>query len=63
MAEHRIILALGRMERVLSKLETFNLGNRDDDSELRGKYDHLVAETRHAVAEMDELLKRNHAHG
>jgi hypothetical protein len=56
MAQERIILAIGRIEMALSRIERAKL-TEQSDSDLRTKHEKLKAETRSAIAEIDNLLK------
>lgn len=58
MAQPQLIMAIGRIERALSRIEqaprpTVVAG---DDTELLAKHERLMSETRTAVADLDQLL-------
>ncbi len=57
MAAQRLIVAIGRIERALSKLE--QLPDRTDpaaDKELFARHEKLKSETREAIKEIDDIL-------
>jgi hypothetical protein len=56
MAIERLMLAVGRIERALSRLETTSPPPRITDDELRRKHERLKQETRAALAEIDNLM-------
>jgi hypothetical protein len=58
MAEQQLIIAIGRIERALSRIErapppSFNVSN---DTELQASHDRLKAETRAAIADLDTII-------
>jgi hypothetical protein len=58
MAQPQLIMAIGRIERALSRIEqapprSINVG---DATKLQAKHEQLKAETRAAIADLDELL-------
>lgn len=55
MAQERLILAIGRIERALSRLEMVKVSGRDD-SELLARHEALKSETRAAIRDIDALL-------
>jgi hypothetical protein len=57
MATQRLIVAIGRIERALSRLEQMPPSPTEKaDEELIGRHDKLKAETRAAIAEIDRIL-------
>ncbi len=58
MAQQRLIQAIGRIERALSRLERMPASPtlNNDDNQLAAKYDALKAETRSAIRELDAIL-------
>ena len=58
MAQQRLILAIGRIERALSRLERFQPQAAVGDPELQTKHDRLKSETQAAIREIDQLLAR-----
>jgi hypothetical protein len=59
MATQRLIVAIGRIERALSRLEQMPLGSQlaaSGEGDLAGKHEQLKAETRAAIADIDALL-------
>jgi hypothetical protein len=56
MAIERLMLAVGRMERALSRLETGQRAMRPTNDGLMQKHEQLKQETRAAIAEIDTLL-------
>jgi phage host-nuclease inhibitor protein Gam len=57
MATQRLIVAIGRIERALSRLEQMpqpSPAKIDDD--LAGRHEKLKAETRAAIGEIDRIL-------
>lgn len=57
MAEQRLIVAIGRIERALSKLEQAPLPSRAaSDPVLTERHEQLKAETRRAIADIDIIL-------
>ncbi|MFC4292220.1 hypothetical protein ACFOWX_07305 [Sphingorhabdus arenilitoris] len=64
MSNERLILAIGRMERALSKLEQASVqprGVTPPNDELSAKYDKLKAETRAVLADLDHLIAQSEA--
>ncbi len=55
MAQERLILAIGRMERALSRLETVKFPT-GGDSDLRARHEALKSEARAAIRDIDALL-------
>ena len=58
MAQQQLIIAIGRIERALSRIEqaprpTVNLGN---DDQLLAKHEKLKSETKAAIADLDQLI-------
>ena len=58
MAQQRLIQAIGRIERALSRLEQAPLKTTvsTDDSELIAKHEQLKAETQAAIRDIDRIL-------
>lgn len=58
MAQPQLIIAIGRIERALSRIEQAPrpLANANGDRELRDKHEYLKAETKAAIADLDALL-------
>lgn len=59
MAQQRLIMAIGRIERALSRLEQARIpqaAETESNPELQAKYDRLKAETQAAIREIDQLL-------
>jgi hypothetical protein len=58
MADQRLILAIGRIERALSRLEQIpaKQSSTASDVDLTDKYERLKAETRSAIADIDRIL-------
>jgi hypothetical protein len=58
MAQQRLIQAIGRIERALSRLEQAPLKTTvsADDSELIAKHEQLKAETQAAIRDIDRIL-------
>jgi hypothetical protein len=57
MAAQRLIVAIGRIERALSRLEQMPLSlPSDGPSDLIEKHERLKAETRGVIADMDTIL-------
>ena len=57
MVEQRLIVAIGRIERALSRLE--QLPDRDlpnDNVALTARHEHLKTETKAAIADIDRIL-------
>jgi hypothetical protein len=55
MAQERLILAIGRIERALSRLETVKV-TAGGDTELRSRHEALKSEARAAIRDIDALL-------
>jgi hypothetical protein len=55
MAQERLILAIGRIERALSRLETVK-ATAGGDTELRARHEALKSEARTAIRDIDALL-------
>lgn len=58
MAKQRLIQAIGRIERALSRLEQgpFKTTVSTDDSALVAKHEQLKAETQAAIRDIDRIL-------
>jgi hypothetical protein len=60
MPQDRLIQAIGRMERALSRLEATDLqaviSNVDEPSDLAQRHEHLKAQAKAAISEIDRLL-------
>jgi hypothetical protein len=58
MAQQQLILAIGRIERALSRMEQLSSRPQPSsgDAALQAKHDTLKAETKAAIAEIDRLL-------
>ncbi len=64
MAQEQLIVAIGRIERALSRLEQIDLssGNQEaqsnsgGDADLIARHERLKAETRAAISEIDALI-------
>ena len=58
MAQQRLIQAIGRIERALSRLEQAPLKTTGtaDDSRLVAKHEQLKAETQTAIRDIDRIL-------
>jgi hypothetical protein len=62
MENEATILAIGRIERALSKLENYQPSpNNDGDIGLQNKHNLLKQETQKAIAEIDQILSKDHA--
>jgi hypothetical protein len=57
MADERLILAIGRIERALSRLETVKMQSTDD-SDLSARHEALKSETRSVLRDIDALLSQ-----
>jgi hypothetical protein len=58
MAEERFIVAIGRIERALSRIEKMQLSqNAPPDVELADKHQRLKNETQAAIKDLDAMLK------
>lgn len=57
MATQRLIVAIGRIERALSRLEQLPAeANSEAVSDLAGKHEQLKAETRAVISDLDAIL-------
>ena len=57
MAAQRLIVAIGRIERALSRLERLpDLRAPEMDNELAVRHERLKAETREAIQQIDDIL-------
>jgi len=57
MAAQRLIVAIGRVERALSRLERLpDRPSTGADDELMVRHEKLKAETREAIKEIDDIL-------
>jgi hypothetical protein len=60
MPQDRLIQAIGRMERALSRLEATDLqaviSNVDEPSDLAQRHENLKAQAKAAISEIDSLL-------
>lgn len=57
MAEQRLIVAIGRIERALSRLEQIpERAPLPESSDLAQRHEALKAETRSAIADIDRIL-------
>ncbi|MBL0923919.1 MAG: hypothetical protein IBJ12_05565 [Sphingomonadaceae bacterium] len=57
MATQRLIVAIGRVERALSRLEQMqHISPVDKDDNLADRHEKLKAETRAAIGEIDRIL-------
>ena len=57
MAEQRLIVAIGRIERALSRIEQLpEQRSSHDETDLARRHETLKAETRSAVADIDRIL-------
>ncbi len=57
MATQRLIIAIGRIERTLSRLEQLPTeANSQAVSDLAGKHERLKAETRAVISDIDAIL-------
>ena len=58
MAQQQLIMAIGRIERALSRLEQVPMQAPvgDGNSELFARHERLKAETRAAINEIDDLI-------
>ena len=57
MAEQRLIVAIGRIERALSRLEQMpERAPSDIDNDLARRHEMLKAETHSAIADIDRIL-------
>jgi len=59
MDNERVILAIGRLERALSRLETATSDNKPDiDAALAARHEALKAEMKQAIQTIDGLIER-----
>ncbi len=58
-AETRIIMAIGRIERALARIETAAAARPESapSPDLKRKHEALRTETRQAIGQIDDLLK------
>lgn len=57
MADERFIVAIGRIERALSKIEKLAIPPAlSDDSDLALRHEHLKTETLAAIKDIDKIL-------
>lgn len=58
MAEQQLIIAIGRIERALSRIEQAPRpsAGASDDSKLLAKHEQLKTETRAAIVDLDRLI-------
>ena len=57
MADERLIFAIGRIERALSRIEKLAISpTASDDSDLNKRYEKLKSETLAAIHDMDKIL-------
>lgn len=56
MAAQRLIVAIGRIERALSRMEQLPTPGPSADGDLASRHDRLKTETRSAIAEIDRIL-------
>ncbi len=61
MAQPQLIMAIGRIERALSRIEQVPraASNNDSDGALVAKHERLKSETKAAISELDNLIARN----
>jgi hypothetical protein len=61
MTQQRLIQAIGRIERALSRLEQVPAQpkNNLDDSELHARHEKLKSETRQAITDITHILAGN----
>jgi hypothetical protein len=55
MADERLIVAIGRIERALTRLETLKMPSNGDGA-LIARYETLKSETRAVIRDIDALL-------
>lgn len=57
-AQQQLILAIGRIERALSRIEQVPrlVEKTGNDDALRAKHEHLKTETRAVIANLDQLI-------
>lgn len=56
MAAQRLIVAIGRIERALSRIEQLPTPAPSSEGGLASRHDKLKTETRSAIAEIDRIL-------
>jgi hypothetical protein len=57
MLQDRLIIAIGRIERAISRLDQFEIpAPKLNESELSGKHEALKAETRAVIREIDAII-------
>ncbi|WP_397590190.1 hypothetical protein [Sphingorhabdus sp.] len=57
MADERLIFAIGRIERALSRIEKLAISpSGSDDSDLSKRHEKLKSETLAAIHDMDKIL-------
>ncbi len=57
MADERLIFAIGRIERALSRIEKLAISpSPSDDSDLSKRHEKLKSETLAAIHDMDKIL-------
>ena len=57
MADERLIFAIGRIERALSRIEKLAISpTASDDSDLNKRHEKLKSETLGAIHDMDKIL-------
>lgn len=60
MAEERFIVAIGRIERALSRIEQMQLPHKaPQDADLAVRHERLKTETRAAIEDLDAILAGN----
>jgi hypothetical protein len=57
MADERLILAIGRIERTLSRLDTIQVQSKDDGA-LSARHETLKSETRSVLRDIEALLSQ-----
>ena len=58
MSNDRMMIAIGRIERALSRLETLQGAKTEEFSELQEKYAQLRGEAGQALADLDGVISR-----
>ncbi len=57
MLQDRLIIAIGRIERAISKLDQFEMSApKSNNNELSAKHEALKAETRAVIRDIDALI-------
>jgi hypothetical protein len=57
MLQDRLIIAIGRIERAISRLDQYEMPvPKSNESELSGKHEALKAETRAAIKDIDAII-------